>query len=285
MLTELLNLERPLIIFDLETTGKDPATARICSLGMRIHKPEASPENYKSLVNPGVMMPRDAEEAHGISDAILLDGCAKCWNVADVHPHVGCPEWKPIPKFPDLAERLFTGFANADFSGYNVRYDLRVMTEEFARCGFTFDYSQAAIIDPLRLWQLLEPRTLSDAVEYFAKRKLVGAHDALTDVLGTEEALIGQLTDHPRSSMLPRDVRKLHELSWPRIPGQIDSEGKFKFVNGVVCFNFGKWNNEPVKQHLDYVRWMYGGNFSPEVKRLCDSMLSGRYPEETTNEG
>lgn len=287
-LHELLKLTRPFIIFDFETTGKDPQIARACSIGMRVWRPDGSVYPYHSLINPTVPMPSEAEGAHGITDEMIRTGCAKCWAPQIAHPSEACVEFKPVPMFEHIADRLYTGFKDADFSGYNVRYDLKVAAAEFQRCGIQFDYSKAAIVDIKRLWQLLEPRTLSDAVEYFAKRKLVGAHDAMTDVVGTEEVLIEQLTNHPRSSILPRTVQELHDLSWPKDPDSIDSDNKFKFVDGVPCFNFGKWSGKPMHEHTDYLQWIVGprSGFSPEVKRIADQALAGKYPvQETPNEG
>lgn len=292
MLHELLQLKRPLIIFDFETTGTEPETARACSIGMRVWRPDGNVYPYRSLINPTIAMPAEAQSAHGITDEMIRIGCAKCWAPQVSHPSEQCAEFKPVPMFEHIADRLYEGFKDADFSGYNVKYDLRVATAEFQRCGITFDYSTAAQIDVKRIWQLLEPRTLSDAVEYFLKRKLVGAHDAMIDVVGTEDVLVNQLTLHPRSSILPRTVQELHDLCWPKEPNAIDGDNKFKFIAGVPCFNFGKWNGKPMRDHHDYLQWMIGpkGGFSPEVKRIADNALSGNYPvqppqQEESHEG
>lgn len=284
MLHELLQLTRPLILFDLETTGKDPLTARICSMGMRIHRPAGTVESWHSLIDPETPMPKDASDAHGITDDVFVNRCcAKCRAPEGVHPHGGCDRFWPIPRFADIAAKVYSGFQDADFGGYHIHYDLKVTCAEFARCGLEFDYSKAAIIDGLRVWQILEPRTLSDAYEYFLNRKLSGAHDAMVDISATEEVLIEQLKNHPLSSKLPRTVRELHDLCWPREPGQIDSEGKFKFIKGVPCFAFGKWKDHPMQNHRDYLQWMLSGGFSPEVKRICDAALAGTYPVEETS--
>lgn len=281
MLHSIFTLSRNLILFDLETTGTNPVTARAVSLGMRIYKPDGVVQDYRTLINPGIPIPPDAAAVHGITDEIIQRGCARCWQFANVHPNgEDCPEWKPVPMFKDIAANLHRGFcAEVDFAGYNIRYDLRVTVEEFGRCQLTFDWSQANLVDAQRIWQLLEPRTLSDCVEHFAGRKMEGAHDAMADVRGTEAALEGQFRHH-RANILPRDVSELHELCWPRDPNAIDTEGKFRFMEGVPCFNFGKHKDKPMKNHIDYLAWMYGpkGSFSTEIKRICDEALAGKFP-------
>jgi DNA polymerase-3 subunit epsilon len=273
-LTKLLNLQRTLVLLDLETTSADTSRARICAIAMRIHKADGTLQIWKSLINPGVVMPKSAEEVHGISDAIIADGCAKCWKTKREHPNNGCNAFYTIPKFSAVAQNLLNGFKDVDFGGYNVRYDLRVMAEEFSRCRTEFDYSKSAIIDPFRLWQILQPRSLSDAAKYWTGKEMTNAHDALSDITWTEEVLISQL----ERTELPRNVRELHELSWPRDPNAVDSEGKFIFIDGELCLNFGKFKGQPVSKNRDYVQWMFGASFSPEVKRICDRILAGEPP-------
>ena len=283
MFAQLLKLTRPLILFDLETTGVETETARIWSLGMRIHKPGVEPASYKTLVNPGVSLPEFARETTQISDAIIKTGCAHCWALPIEHPNAACDQFKPVPYFKDLASNLHRGFRDADFGGFHVRYDLKVSAAEFGRCGLEFDYSGCSIIDGLRAWQVLEPRTLSDAVEYFLKRKMEGAHDAMMDIQETENVLIAQLTAHPRSDMLPRTVRELHDLLWPRDPNDVDSEGKFRFIDGHACFNFGANKGKRLSSNdpkvRGYLSWMVDrGGFSVEVKRIATAALNDSYP-------
>lgn len=279
MLNQILQLSRPLLVYDLETTGKDPETARIVEIGMRVHWPVTNMvTSHKTLVNPGISIPQGAVDSHGITDAFFEEGaaCAFCHAIREAHPLQHCEVFKPIPTFMQLAPELFKALSNVDFAGYHIKYDLRVTSEEFRRHGYMFDYSKAAIIDSLRLWQILEARTLSDAVEHFLHRKHRGAHSALDDVEETEEVLIAQLTTHPMHATLPRTVAALHEKCWPN---QIDIEGKFVFIDGIPSFNFGKHRGKPMTHDIEYLRWMSRGSFSPEVQRIVTAALSGKFPE------
>jgi len=283
VLSQILQLTRPLIILDYETTGIDPEVARVCQIGMRIHLPGTPRvDTYQSLVDPCVPIRRESSDVHKITDEMIKEGCAKCRAPIALHPIGLCSTPKPVPRFADIADSLYRGFQDADFAGYHVRFDLRVSIAEFRRCGIEFDPSTAAIIDAQRAWQLLEPRTLSDAHEHFLHRKMPGAHDALADVEGTEAVLIAELTEHPRSTELPRSVRELHEMMWPRDKNQIDSEKKFVFVDGVPTFNFGAHKGKAMVSQTGYLKWMAEkGGFSPEVKKICRAALDGTFPVQT----
>lgn len=281
-LAKLLRLTRPLIILDYETTGTDPAKARICSIGMRRHKPDGMVQPYKTLVNPLVLMPKSASDTHKITQDVLDTGCAYCWQRAEVHPTTSdtgelCEKFRTIPTFKQLAPRLLPTMNDADFGGFNIRYDLRVAAEEFNREGMTFDYSKAAILDGYRLLQLLDPRTLSDVYEKATGKKLKDAHDAMADVLASEEVIEWELTEHDRCDLFTgKTVDDLHEMQWPADPNRLDADGKFVYADNVLVFSFGKFKGKPVAQNTGYVQWMLGADFPPDVKRWCERILAGQ---------
>lgn len=285
-LSTILKLRRPLVLFDLETTGLDPASARICQISMRVHSPEGEVKAYTSLVNPGV--PINNSEIHKVTDEMIAHGCAKCGAPKDLHPLTDCAEPKPVPTFQEIGGTLYRGFVNADFGGKNIRYDLEVIKAEFSRLNLQFDYTQAYRVDVERLWQILEPRSLSDAVERFLGRKHKNPHNAQADIEETEDVIIAQLTAHTRSADLKRDIADLHEQCYPRDKDAIDTEGKFKFVKGVAVLNFGKKTKKdgtPLKglplsdpDVQSYLKWMVQAEFSGEVKKIASDALQGKYP-------
>ena len=61
-----LELQRPLVFFDLETTGVDIATARIVQIAMHRMEPDGSSMEYEQLVNPGIPIPPGATQVHGM---------------------------------------------------------------------------------------------------------------------------------------------------------------------------------------------------------------------------
>src|SRR5687767_12349688 len=118
MLTQLLGLTRPLIIFDLETTTNKPETARIVQLGFRLHKPDGSVTEYHTLVDPMVEIPKASSDVHGITDETIQRGCSRCRQYANVHPNgENCDAWRAIPTFKDIGPRIAQGFTGYDLAG------------------------------------------------------------------------------------------------------------------------------------------------------------------------
>jgi len=271
-----LRLERPLVLFDLEATGSNPMKDRVFQIALKVYNLDGTEEEHYTYINPEVSIPRQPFfEERGYTDELITAGCARCGHNADKHPSEACPKWRPIPRFCEVAKPLFTTFVGADFAGYNLkRFDLPLIKEEFARCEMAFDYSKASVICGLRLWQILEPRTLSDAVEHWGGRKIENAHDAMADVRGTELALQGML----RQPNLPQTVTELGELLFPRDTCQIDDSGKFRFINGRACFNFGKLKGQRMDSDPGYLKWMLNGDFSADVKRIVRDALEGKLP-------
>lgn len=276
ILFDRLNLTRPLILFDLETTTPEPATARIVQLAMKVYNPDRTVKQYQSLVNPGIAIPPSSSEIHKITDDIIRTGCAACWKPEAEHPSEVCATFRPVPTFRAMAQNLFKGFSAADFAGYNVRFDLRVIANEFSRASIQFDYSNALVLDGFRLWQILEPRSLSDAIEYWAKKTLDNAHNAMDDILATEDVIIAQLVR--AGERLPATFKEIHELCYPKDSTWIDSEGKFAWVDGRPCLNFGKHKGKSMQECRSYLQWMIGADFSVEVKRIAEQAVNGVYP-------
>lgn len=284
MIHQLLNLTRPLFIFDTETTGVDPKSDRIVNLGFEQWGPEGLVKEWKTLVNPGGPIPAGASKVHGIYDAqmelcrecggynddVAPDRC-KCPPVEDGGPGSG---FKPVFTFKQLAPNLAKGFSNCDFGGKNVRFDLRILSAEMARAGVQWSYVGARIVDAERLEQLAVPRTLSHLYEKYTGEKLAGAHDAMNDVKASTTVIVKQLETHPT---LPRDLDTLHRLQWP---GWLCDGGEFKLVEGIATCQFGKWRGKPMKNiPLSYYDWIIGSDFPADVKALAAAAKLGKFPD------
>lgn len=281
MLAKLLRSDRPLLLFDLETTGLKPETARIVEIAHEVHRPDGSVAAWRTLVRPGVPV-GESFHTHKISDE-MLEGCRDCavYN-GEVSPRADHPrafedlpshEFKPWPRFLDLAQNLAKGYSNCDMAGKNVRYDLRVLAAEFARAGVAWSYAGARVLDADRLEALLEPRDLSSLYRRRVGREPDGAHRADHDVRMTRELLEAQL----RAADLPLDLARLHELQWP---GFIDAEGKLRRrKDGAVVLTFGKHQDVDVRRvDPSYWKWAAGADFSAEFKALAREMALGRFP-------
>lgn len=252
MLHEILTLDRPLIIFDLETTGVVEGS-RIVEIGFQLFTREGLTKEWGSYVNPEIPIPPETTAVHGITDDLVKDA----------------------PTFHTLAPNLVLGFNNCDYGGKNVRFDLRIFESEMKRVGVQWHYRDAKVLDAERLEQLAVPRTLSHLYEKYTGKKHEGAHRAVDDVRASTEVLFHQLRVH--SAVLPANLTDLHELQWP---GRIDTEGKFIIREGAVYCTFGKYRNLKIQAiPPDYWRFILKSDFSSEIKDIANNALKGVYPE------
>jgi DNA polymerase-3 subunit epsilon len=290
----LVTIERPVIFFDTETTGQDPSSARVVDLGFVMVKPDHSFKEWQTYINPGVPIPREAtfgkagaeEEGgypgHGITND-KVEGCRLCGRQRIEHDlKQVTPEhdFAAYPTFKDLAENLHRGFSNADFGGFNIyRYDLPLMAAEFTRAGHPWSYDKAFAIDGYRIWQKVQGRTLSDAVETFLGRKHEGAHGSIDDVVASLEVAMAQMERYPK---VPRNLKDLHEWCWPRDPNAVDSRGTLVWKDGEVVFATGKkWKDVRLKMMTRRdLKWIAdeATGFSAEVKKICGDAANGIYP-------
>lgn len=264
-LVKTLALDRPVFFFDTETTGREPSSARICSLHFTEVRPDGTSREWYSLINPTIPIPHEAShgeggdyKGHGITDEMVKDA----------------------PTFASLAPSFAKGFQDCDYGGYNIRgYDLPLMRAEFERAGIPWSYDQARLLDGYRLWQAVQGRTLTDAVREFLGEDHAGAHGATADVHASVRvvaALLGRFT------ALPRTVAGLHELCWPRDPNAVDPEGLLVWKDGHVVFNFSqKWKGKRLdmmtKPDLEWIAFK-ATRISPAVRAICKDALTGKFP-------
>ena len=243
-----------MIAFDVETTGKNPDTDQIVEISMCLYE-TGRERTYHRLVKPDIPITRGAEAVHGIS----MD------DVADA------------PSFADIADDVERFLDHADvLVGYNVRFDIRVVESEFARIGREIDLSSRLVVDPYRIWQSLEPRTLSDAYRRFVGGELENAHSAEHDVQAAVNVLRGI-----------RRTFNLEEATWEELarmsnPGRdswIGSSNHFVWSHEQVVVNFGKYNGRPLLEvagrDRGYLEWIMRSDFPPHVQNLCKGALSG----------
>lgn len=284
MIHQLLALTRPLIVFDVESTGVDPLKDRIIELGFQLWDADGLKKEYRTLINPGIPIPPEATKAHHITDE-MVQGCRDCMlydssiEGRDRHPRQieGIShEFKPWPYFQQLASNLVIGFTNCDFAGKNVRFDLRIFAAEMARAKVEWSRGDARIVDAERLEQIAVPRGLSHLYEKYTGTKHDSAHSALGDARASTTIIVHQLQAHPQ---LSRDLDTLHTAQWGDM---LDLDGKFVFINGVACVGrWGKHANKPMHTvPIDYYDFILGGDFSAEVKALARNAKLGKFPEK-----
>lgn len=254
-----LDLDRPLVCFDLETTGVSVERDRIVEIAMVRIEPGGERSTFRSLVNPGMPIPPGATAVHGISDADVRDA----------------------PRFEQIVDRILEMLDGADLAGYNTgRFDIPLLTAELARTGREAEMAGRRHFDAFKIFVRMEPRTLTAAYSKYCGAELADAHSALADVEATLEVLDAQLE---RYSDLPRDPDGLHRFCNPDEGRYVDTTRKFAWDdNGRAVFTFGKHRDrsleEVAAESRDYLEWMLGKDFSDEVAKILREALAGRFP-------
>ncbi|MBO5643289.1 MAG: 3'-5' exonuclease [Kiritimatiellae bacterium] len=254
-----INLDRPLIVFDIESTGTSPRQDRIIELAVIKVMPDGTEESRCWLLNPGVHIPEQTTAIHGISDEIVKD----------------------CPTFADKADEIFEFFDGCDLSGFNAdRFDIPCLEEEFARVGKAFCSSQRRHIDVQRIYHRMERRDLSAAVKFYLGRDHEGAHGAEADTRATLDVLRAQLE---RYEELPRTSAQMDEFLVPRDPLNVDRNGLLRWKDGELTVNFGKKKGESLRKLFklepNYLRWIVKGDFDTEVRMIVNDLLQhGRLP-------
>ena len=242
-----LNLKKPIIFFDLETTGTDFSKDRIVEICYIKIFPDGREVEYTKRINPGMHIPEVASAVHGIYDEDVKD----------------------CPLFKDVAKEIANEFVGCDVAGFNSnRFDLPLLAEEFLRAQVDIDLSRLAAIDVQVLYHKREPRTLTAAYKFYCGKNLDDAHSALADTRATYEVLKAQLDHYPD---MENDMDVLSKES--SFTNNVDFAGRIVYdENGREVFNFGKYKGMPEDAVLDrdpgYYGWMMNGDFPLNTKQV-----------------
>ena len=270
-----LNLKKPLVVFDLETTGLDIVNDRIIQLSFIKVYPDGKEERGDHLINPGRHIPEMITELTGIDDEKVKDA----------------------PSFKQISTTLAETFKGCDFAGFNSnRFDVPMLAEEFLRAGIDFDFSKCRLIDAQAIFHKMERRNLAAAYKFYCGRKMeedFEAHRADQDTEATYRVLMGELDMYSKEQqdederILPNDMDFLAEFSkqndnvdfagrmiWAPITDKegkplTDKDGKPQLQE---VFNFGKYKDYPVAEGLKkdpgYYSWMLGADFPNNTKQV-----------------
>lgn len=242
-----LNLKRPIVFFDLETTGVDISKDRIVEISMVKVMPDGEEIVKTRRINPQMHIPESASAIHGITDA----------DVANE------------PTFAQIAKSLNQFIEGCDFGGFNSnRFDLPMLVEEFLRANVEVDFRKRKFIDVQNIFHKMEQRTLVAAYKFYCDKDLTDAHSAEADTRATYEVLKAQLD---RYSELQNDVEALAEFS---SRGEAaDYAGRILYNDkGEEVFAFGKYKGcsvaETFKKEPSYYTWIMNGDFPLATKRV-----------------
>ena len=246
-----LNLKKPIVFFDLETTGIQIATDRIVEISILKVFPNGNKESKTWLVNPEMEIPKEASDIHGITNEKVVNE----------------------PTFKELAPLVNEMIKDCDLAGFNSnRFDIPLLAEEMLRANIDFDMQNRKAIDVQVIYHKKEQRNLSAGYEFYCGKKLENAHSAEADTLATYEILEAQLEKYED---IKNDVDFLSDYSTHQ--KRADFAG-FILVNHMEeeFFSFGKYKGKTVEEVLQvnpgYYSWMQNADFPLYTKKVVSNV-------------
>ena len=273
-----LNLERPILFFDIESTGLNIASDSIIELcfvkimpggEQRVKTWRVKPWDYnydcQREINPS------AQAVHGISAEDLADK----------------------PTFYEISDEVAEWLDGSDLAGYNsAKFDLPMLAEEVERVRrgsrkypakeVAIDLHQMQMVDVQNIFHMMEPRTLKAAYMFYCGKELENAHAAEADTLATYEVLKGQLDKYEADPRIENNINKLARFSVKQ--RTVDYAGRLVLNDkDEPCISFGKHKGKTAREvyfsEPSYYAWIDSGDFTLDTKRQF-AKLKAQYEAE-----
>ena len=254
-ISKYLNLDKPMVIFDCETTGTAISSDKIINIAyIKIFK-EGHIKKDDIMFNPEMKIEPETTAIHGIRNKHVKD--------------------KPV--FREKARELWDVFNDCYYSGFNIaNFDLLILRREFIRLGFDFNYNTKDIVDVRKVFDYLSPRNLSLAYLYYCKKELKQTNSAMFDTEAAAEILLKQLEKYKEI----RDKKFLNKINDESREDYANrGNQKFYWINGEAYFSFSKYKNKSLKwvykQDKEFLEWMLGADFSSGTKNIVRATIDG----------
>ncbi|APZ82876.1 putative DNA polymerase III epsilon chain [Flavobacterium phage FL-1] len=246
----MLILEKPLITFDLETTGADAEVDKIVQIAGTKRHLDGTIERKNLFINPGIPIPASATEVHGITDEMVKDA----------------------PTFKQISVNLQAWFRGCDIGGFNSdRFDIPLLSTEFNRLGIVFIDWDCNFLDTMKIYRHFYPNTLVAIYERLFGEEFDNAHDALNDVLATDRVLEKVIELNFQEDVSVAQLDDLLQGDRKRF----DIAGKIYIdKDGVHKWNFGKYIDRPVTYDMGFTSWVLSKDFPEDTKSKLRVLIS-----------
>lgn len=267
-----LSLERPLLFFDIESTGLNITSDSIIELSFvkilpggeqRIKTWKVKPWDYENNCQKPICP--EASKVNGVTDDMLVD----------------------CPKFSEIIDEVAEWIKGSDLAGFNsAKFDLPMLSEEIERvrvhCHKSPDINlhEPLMVDVQNIYHAMEPRNLRAAYRFYCGGEdFENAHTAEADTIATYEVLKAQLDRYPE--VLKNDVKQLSAYVGKKY---FDFSGHLiTGDDGEIYINFGKHKGKTAREVFrtepSYFSWVYNGSFTLDTKRQF-KRLEEQFKEE-----
>lgn len=236
---ESISHARPIVFFDLETTGINITKDRI----IQFAAVKITGEKLNIMINPNIPISPEATEVHGITNDMLAD--------------------KPL--FSDVAEDIAKFIRNCDIAGFNINhFDVPFLFEELYRCNIHWDLNDVNILDSYTIECKLTPRSLESSYQRYFNKPIENAHDALADVEATIAVFKKQMELIESDEVEYLD--KVNAFLGINPESRFDCAGKLYLKDGIPHWSFGKYKDKPITFDNSYVNWVLNAEFPTESK-------------------
>jgi len=242
-----IELRKPIVFFDLETTGINITTDRIVEVSLLKVLPNGTEQLKTYRVNPEMPIPAESTAIHGISDEDIKDA----------------------PTFKMIAKELASFIEDSDLGGFNSnKFDVPLLAEEFIRADTSIDLKKRRFVDVMVIFMKKEPRNLSAAYKFYCDKNLEDAHTAEADTKATFEIFKSQLEKY---SDLGKSIDEVSSFSSHN--RNADFAGRLVYDEEEnILINFckykGKKLSDVLKKDPSYYDWVQKADFPLYTKQV-----------------
>ncbi|MCK9255123.1 MAG: 3'-5' exonuclease [Bacteroidales bacterium] len=242
-----IKIKKPIVFFDLETTGINPSTDRIVEISILKVFPNGNEIIKTYRINPEIDIPSESSAIHGITNEDVKDS----------------------PTFKMLVKEIINLIDDADLAGYNSnKFDIPLLAEELLRAGSNFDLKKRNFIDVMVIFMKKEPRNLEAAYKFYCNKELENAHSAEADIKATYEVFKAQTHYYDD---LDTDIESISKYSSQN--NAVDFAGRLIYdENENIIVNFGKYKGKEInsvfQKDSSYYDWIQKNDFPLYTKKV-----------------